>query len=110
MDKQILAVVVVGLCAGAAVYAVAYPYLSGEIKAQKRQAALLSGGPAARASGKNVDQAKRRKAIADSLNEVEGKKRKADLQQRIQQAGSNCPGASFLRSPDSVAFVWVSAL
>ena len=75
------------IAVAAAMYALAYPYLSGDIKAQKRAAALVSHSERA-ASSRNADPAKRRKLIAESLKDVEQKsKRKASLEQRIAQAG-----------------------
>ncbi|MGJ0509610.1 MAG: type II secretion system F family protein [Methylocystis sp.] len=95
MEKQLIGVALIALCAAGAGYVFVYPYLSGERQAQKRQAALISAGPGRQAS-KSVDQAKRRKALADSLNEVGNKKKTVDLGQRIEQAGLDWSKASFL--------------
>lgn len=76
-------------------YAFVYPYLSGENKGQRRQSALLSG-TSSRQTSRNVDQAKRRKAISDRLNEVEGRHRKGvDLEGRIEQAGLEISKSTF---------------
>jgi tight adherence protein B len=76
------------VAAGCIVQVFIYPYLSGDIKAEKRQAALRSPGP--KRSAENVaDAASRRKQIAESLKEVEtrGKRKKQSLEARIAQAG-----------------------
>jgi tight adherence protein B len=88
MDQKLIVVGLVGIAAAGVMYALVYPYLSGDIKAQKRQAALMSGS-LERTVGKANDPAKRRKLIAESLKEVEekNKKKTVDLQQRIAQAG-----------------------
>jgi tight adherence protein B len=84
------------LAVAAAMYALVYPYLSGDVKAQKRAAALLSGSERAVAN-RSADPAKRRKLIAESLKDV-GKKstRKATLEQRIAQAGVSMSKEVFL--------------
>ncbi len=78
-------------------YVFIFPYLSGAVKAQKRQAALMAPSPEKMAT-RGVDQAKRRKAIAESLREIEEKNRKkgADLEQRITQAGLPWSKSSFI--------------
>ena len=65
-----------------------YPYLSGDIKAGKRQAALRSPAPK-RAAESQADAANRRKQITESLKDVEarGKRKKQSLEARIAQAG-----------------------
>ena len=87
------AALVAGLIAvvvAALMYVIAYPFLSGDAKAQKRAAALMTNtkdrGVASRTSN---DPAKRRKAIADTLKEFESqsKKKKVTIEQRIAQAG-----------------------
>lgn len=88
MDHQsLLSAALVMLAVGGVMYAFVYPYLSGEIHAQKRTAALMasSGG---RRDARSGDPAKRRKMIQESLKGVETKKKaKATLEQRIAQAG-----------------------
>ena len=83
--------IVMGLAmvaAGGIVQVFIYPYLSGEIKAEKRQAALRSPGPKRNAENQ-TDAASRRKQITDSLKEVEarGKRKRQTLDARIAQAG-----------------------
>lgn len=80
--------VLVMVAAGGIVQVFLYPYLSGDIRAEKRQAALRS--PAAKRSVETgVDAASRRKQIAESLKEIEarGKRKKLSLEARISQAG-----------------------
>ncbi|KAF2992704.1 type II secretion system F family protein [Methylocystis sp. MJC1] len=98
MDRQIIVVALIGVAVAGLMYAFVYPYLSGDIKAQKRQAALV-GGPSDRAANTRVgDPAKRRKAIADSLKEVEdrNKKQRVTLEQSIAQAGLTWSKTAFL--------------
>jgi tight adherence protein B len=83
--------IVMGLAmvaAGGAVQVFLYPYLSGDIKAEKRQAALRAPGPK-RSAENQADTASRRKQIAESLKEVEarGKRKRQSLDARIAQAG-----------------------
>ncbi len=83
--------IVMGLAmvaAGGVVQVFIYPYLSGDIKAEKRQAALRSPGPKRNAENQ-TDAASRRKQITDSLKEVEarGKRKRQSLDARIAQAG-----------------------
>ncbi len=104
MDQQLMVVLLIGLAVAGLMYAFVYPYLSGDIKAQKRQKALMGGASERGNVGKGVDPAKRRKAIADSLKEVEekNKKKRVDLEQRIMQAGLTWTKQAFLIG--SVAF------
>ena len=83
--------IVMGLAmvaAGGVVQVFLYPYLSGDIKAEKRQAALRSPAPK-RAAESQADAANRRKQITESLKDVEarGKRKKQSLEGRIAQAG-----------------------
>lgn len=98
MDQQLVVVLLVGLAVACLMYAFVYPYLSGDIKAQKRQKALMAGGSDRNGAGKGVDPAKRRKAIAESLKEVEekNKKKRVDLEQRITQAGLTWSKQAFI--------------
>lgn len=98
MERQIAVVVLVALAVASMMYAFVYPYLSGEIKAQKRTAALTGGRTDRAASTKGVDPAKRRKMIAESLKDVESlsKKKRVTLEQRITQAGLSWSREAFL--------------
>ena len=76
------------LAVGGLFYAFVYPYLSGDIKAEKRQAALQRSA-ARRIGDRTNDPMLRRKQIAESLKELEakGKSKKLTLEARIAQAG-----------------------
>lgn len=76
------------LAVGGLFYVFVYPHLSGDIKAEKRQAALQKS-TARRAGDRSNDPAQRRKQIAESLKELEakGKGKKLTLDARIAQAG-----------------------
>jgi tight adherence protein B len=104
-QHSILIAILVMLSVAAAMYALAYPYLSGDIKAQKRASALLSGSERAVAS-RSADPAKRRKLIAESLKDVEQKsKRKASLEQRIAQAGLSVSKEIYLAASAGIGFL-----
>ena len=81
----VVAVAVVGI--------IAMPYLTGDIRGEKRQSAMLRGGDKSRGavSDKQREAMQRRKQIADSLKEFEqvndGKKKKQTLEARLLQAG-----------------------
>jgi len=75
------------VAAGCALF-VASPYLSGDIKAEKRKAAIQA--PRAKRPGERVvDAATRRKQVTDSLKDLDqrGKNKRVPLEIRIQQAG-----------------------
>ncbi len=87
MDNNLLLTVLLGVVAVGAVVFVAYPYLSGDIKAERRREALQAPG-AKRADSRALDAANRRKQVSESLKEIEGRgNRKATLEHRIGQAG-----------------------
>lgn len=104
MDRQIIVSILIVLAVAGVMYALVYPYLSGEIKGQRRAAALLSANNERSVSTRGADPAKRRKLIAESLKEVEekNKKKKLTLEQRITQAGLTWTREAFLIG--SVAF------
>lgn len=108
MDRQsLIAGVLVAVAVAGAMYALVYPYLSGDIKAQKRTAALVTSDR--RRESRAADPAKRRKMIADSLKDVETKSaRRASLEERIAQAGLDVPRQTFLIA--SGVFALVTAL
>ncbi len=90
MDVRSLLTIIlaVGSIAGA-FYVLVFPLLTGEAQAEKRQEQIISKGSGRRGEGRVVDSAARRKAITDSLKELEerNKKKKVDLETRIAQAG-----------------------
>ena len=90
----------IAIAAGTLLYAFAYPFLSGEIKAQRRAQAVAGFGAKDRnpnAGRSSLDPAKRRKAIADTLKEFESqnKKKRLTVEQRIGQAGLELSRNSF---------------
>jgi tight adherence protein B len=97
MDRQsLLSALLVTLAVGGVMYAFVYPYLSGEIQAQKRTAALMSSTERRR-DARSGDPNKRRKLIQESLKDVETKKKaKVTLEQRIAQAGLTTTRTIFL--------------
>lgn len=93
MDRHILNSALITLAAGGVLYVFVYPRLSGQLKAQKRQASFV-GGSSERASSKVTDATRRRRAISESLKEIEGKK-KFDLEEKLLQAGLEIPKETF---------------
>ena len=98
MDSAGLIELFVMLLAGVAVASVVYtlvsPYLSGEKNAEKRLQGVADGttrrGPRKVGSGAPDQQAARRKAVAETLKELEDKqkaKEKVPLRLRLQRAG-----------------------
>jgi tight adherence protein B len=89
MDMNALIVALMAmLTVGGLSYVFVYPLLSGEAKAEKRQAAF-SQTTKRKSVDKQADTAARRKQISDSLKEVEArsKNKKVSLETRIMQAG-----------------------
>jgi tight adherence protein B len=83
---------------GGVAYVFLYPYLSGDIRAQKRQEQLSAGNPAERAR-ERVVQVNRRDQVASTLKELEARekgRRNVDLQGRIVQAGLTMSRNAFL--------------
>lgn len=101
MDMNQILVIVLVLVIVAGLGAFALPYLSGDIRGEKRQEALLKGtaGSSRANSDRQRDAAHRRKQITDSLKELEatgkGKSKKQSLQTRLIQAGLDWPSSRF---------------
>ncbi|HEY8261494.1 MAG TPA: type II secretion system F family protein [Methylosinus sp.] len=106
MDRQsLIGAALVTLAVGGVMYAVVYPYLSGDIKAQKRTAALMSSTERRR-DNRSADPAKRRKMIQDSLKDIETKAaKKLTLEQRIAQAGLKVSRPMFMMGAGAVGLV-----
>lgn len=88
METGTLLVYGLGVLAAGGLLFTLLPYLSGEIKAEKRMDALQA--PRARLAGdRTVDAVARRKQVADSLKEVEkrGRSKKLTIDAKIAQAG-----------------------
>ncbi len=79
-------------------YLFVFPVLTGEAKGEKRQAQFIAKAMGRRGESRPVDSAARRKAISDSLKELEqghAKKKRVDLETRIAQAGQTFSKANF---------------
>ena len=89
--SQIAVVALAAVSAGCVAYALIYPYLSGDIRGEKRRKAAAK--PTARriaAGDRGVDALARRKQVGDSLKELEARQKeraKLSLETRIAQAG-----------------------
>ncbi len=85
---------------GGVFYALVYPHLSGDARAEKRHAAISgSGQPSSkRVVERGMDVATRRKQVADSLKELEqkSKSKKLTLDTRISQAGLTWSKSQYL--------------
>ena len=87
------------VAAGGIFYVFVYPYLSGEARAEKRQAAVGGGGLTSnkRVADRNVDAATRRKQVAESLKEIDlkAKSKKLTLDDKLSQAGLDWSKSKF---------------
>ncbi len=99
--------------AGGILHVFVYPYLSGDISAEKRQAALRPAA-AKRGAERQPDAASRRKQITESIKELElrGKRKKQSLETRIAQAGFSWTrnkyiGASLASAAFFGALIWL---
>jgi tight adherence protein B len=96
--NQIAAVCLAMIAAGALAYVFIYPYLSGDIRAEKRQQALVSSS--ARVGERTTTSAaSRREQVANSLKEIDARekaKNKANLETRIAQAGLTLSKTKFM--------------
>jgi tight adherence protein B len=102
---SLIGAALVTLAVGGVMYAFVYPYLSGDIKAQKRTAALMSSGERRR-DNRSADPAKRRKLIQDSLKDIETKAaKKLTLEQRIAQAGLTMSKPLYMIAAGAVGLV-----
>jgi tight adherence protein B len=92
MDLSFIAVVLLAtLAAGGVTYALFYPMLSGEARAEKRRKEFAAP-VAARAFDREAQARAKRGQIAQSLKEIESResaRNKLTLEQKIQQAGLN---------------------
>jgi tight adherence protein B len=100
VEPSVLAIAVLSaLTVGGVFYALVYPYLSGEVKAEKRITALGGNARTKNADNKlNEMTSARRKNVTESLKELESQqteKRKVTLKDRIAQAGFDFPPRTF---------------
>lgn len=89
MESRSVLIVLLTLASASGAAFLAFPWLNGDVKGEKRRETLLVRGQAVRGD-RQVDAAARRKQVADSLKELEQrsvKKKKVSLENRIAQAG-----------------------
>jgi tight adherence protein B len=89
MELNVLVTITLAmLAAGGLFYALIYPHMTGDIKAEKRQALVRSVG-AKHTTDRTQEIANRRKQVTDSLKDIEtrNKSKKISLETRIRQAG-----------------------
>ncbi len=102
MDLNSLMFVALAMvAAGGVFYVFVYPHMSGEARAEKRQAALKTGGgvvASKRVVERSTDASARRKQVADSLKEIDNKAKtkKLSLDARISQAGLDWTKSKFM--------------
>lgn len=93
MDLSELALAALGaVCFGGVAYAIAYPYLSGDAAAQKRQNAFVDVATHRQVVGRQIEVGQRKKQVAESLRELDARqksKTKLTLEDRLSQAGLN---------------------
>lgn len=97
MDTSLIMVYGLGVLAAAGVLFAVLPYVTGEIKAEKRKDALQA--PRIRGGSERVtDAANRRKQVADTLKQVEqrGKTKKLSMDAKLAQAGLDWSKRSYL--------------
>ncbi|TVR08039.1 MAG: pilus assembly protein [Salinarimonadaceae bacterium] len=90
MDLSTIAfVVLASVAAGGLAYVFLYPSLSGERRAEKRQAAVAARAPSQRIERAVRDASGRRDQVAQTLKEIEERRNssKASLEDRLSQAG-----------------------
>jgi tight adherence protein B len=88
--NQLIVVALATACAGGLAYALIYPYLSGDARAEKRQAALINQARSGIDTQKGAATTNRRAQVAKNLKELEDRQKarvKVSLEDRIAQAG-----------------------
>jgi tight adherence protein B len=98
MDTHVLMLATLAAFAiGGLAFVFIYPFLSGERKAEKRQAAFTSG-PVRKAIDKQADATARRKHVTDSLKEIETRdsRKRVTLDDKLTRAGLNWSRRQFL--------------
>jgi tight adherence protein B len=95
------------VAAGGIAYVFIYPFLSGEMRAEKRQKAL-AGSPLDRRNDRTLSAASRREQVAQSLKELENREKtrhKVTLEQKIAQAGLEWSKGRFLVTSAAVGLL-----
>jgi tight adherence protein B len=98
MDIHVLtSAALAAFAVGGLAFVFVYPLLSGERKAEKRQATLTSG-PTKKVIDKQADAIVRRKQITDSLKEIEtrGSRKRVTIDNMLTRAGLNWSRRQFL--------------
>jgi tight adherence protein B len=106
MEMKVWVVVALAMiAAGGLFYALIYPYMTGDIKAEKRQA-VVKGVASKSTNGRMQDIANRRKQVTDSLKDIEtrNKSKKTSLEMRLRQAGLNWSRKKFMIVSISLGF------
>jgi tight adherence protein B len=89
MEMNVWVTIILAMvAAGGLFYAFIYPHMTGDIKAEKRQAALKGAGRK-QIGDRAQEVANRRKQVTDSLKDIEtrNKSKKLTLEMRMRQAG-----------------------
>lgn len=98
-NSQIIALVLIALAVGGGLF-ILMPFIDGSARGQKRKEELIkfSGSGRTRQNERANDQAARRKQIAESLKELEGKgkAKKATLETRLMRAGLDWSRSKFI--------------
>jgi tight adherence protein B len=116
VDFDVIAISVLSaLTVGGIFYALVYPYLSGEVKADKRMSSMSVNPKLKAAESRMADiSTARKKSVTESLKELESQqseKRKVSLKDRIDQAGySFTPKAFYYASAGTAVLFAVIAL
>lgn len=102
---QIAVVVLAAISVGLIAYVIAYPFLSGEKKAEKRTADITASSGRSRVAGRNNDAQDlqhRKKQVADTMQEIDRRQKskgKVTLRTRLERAGVNLtPQAYYIGS------------
>jgi tight adherence protein B len=109
MPTSLLIPLLATLAVGGVAYALLYPWLSGDARAEQRKREITVAEIEARRSRKNADPAtSRRQQVEESLKQLEARQRSAKhppLSVRIQQAGLDFSKRQFLIGSGAVALL-----
>ena len=96
---QLVFGIVAALSAAGVIYVIAYPYLSGEVKVEKRiQGVAENKGVRTQRRVKEEETSNRRKQVADTLKDLEDRqkaKEKVSLRVKLQRAGMDITPQTF---------------
>ena len=110
LDNQIAFVALIATCGGLLAYALIYPLLSGEARAQKRLGSLSATDRVVRSKG--IDLGMRKKEVAATLKDLDAKQKetkRVPLADRIRQAGLEWSVRRFLLTCLGSAIVFAGA-